>query len=150
MRHVRSRVSLVLVGRGPDEQMLREQVAALDLDERVRLEIGVSEDRLFELYRGALAVYNGALDEDYGYVTLEGFAAERPVVTLNDSGGPLEFVTDGQTGLVADPRPSSIAAAFDRIHGDRADAQRMGKAGKELIREKIPGWPEIVSRLLDR
>ena len=150
MKQTSSPVSLVLVGRGPDEQMLRDQVAALGLGGRVHFEIGVSDDRLFELYRGALAVYNGPLDEDYGYVTLEGFAAERPVVTLRDSGGPLEFVTDGQTGLVADPRPASIAAAFDRLSADRADAERMGKAGKELIRETIPGWPEIVARLLDR
>jgi glycosyltransferase involved in cell wall biosynthesis len=149
MKHVRSPVSLVLVGRGPDEQMLREQVVALGLGPRVRFEIGVSDDRLFELYRGALGVYNGPLDEDYGYVTLEGFAAERPVVTLDDSGGPLEFVTDGLTGLIVDPRPASIAAAFDRLHADRADAARMGKAGNELIRETIPGWPEIVARLLD-
>ena len=30
-----------------------------------------------ELYRGALGVYYGPFDEDFGYVTLEGFAAAR-------------------------------------------------------------------------
>ena len=54
-------------------------------------------------------MYYGPFDEDYGYVTLEGFAAHRPVVTLTDAGGPLEFVTDGETGLVTLPEPQAIA-----------------------------------------
>ncbi len=41
-------------------------------------EIGVSDERLHQLYLGALAVHYGPFDEDYGYVTLEGFAAHRP------------------------------------------------------------------------
>ena len=149
MRQVQAPITHVLVGRGPDEPALRDRVAALGLGDRVRFEIAVSEDRLHELYQGALAVYNGPFDEDYGYVTLEGFAAQRAVVTLTDSGGPLEFVTDGRTGLVVVPEPHAIAAAFDRLHTDRAAAARMGVAGNELLREVVPSWPEIVARLLD-
>ena len=107
MQHVRSAVTLVLVGKGPDEQALRDQVERLGLQQRVRFEIDVTDARLFQLYEEALAVYYGPFDEDYGYVTLEGFAADRPVVTLADSGGPLEFVVDGETGLVAAPEPKA-------------------------------------------
>ena len=85
----------------------------------MRFEIDVTDARLFQLYEEALAVYYGPFDEDYGYVTLEGFAADRPVVTLADSGGPLEFVADGETGLVAPPEPKAIADAFDRLFVDR-------------------------------
>ena len=42
----------------------------------------MSDERLLQLYREALGVYFGPFDEDYGYVTIEGFAASRPVVTL--------------------------------------------------------------------
>jgi glycosyltransferase involved in cell wall biosynthesis len=149
MQHVRTDVKLVLVGRGPDEQALRDRIARLGLDDRVRIEIGVSDERLFQLYLGALAVYYGPFDEDYGYVTLEGFAAERPVVTLTDSGGPLEFVVDGQTGLAAPPEPKAIAQAFDRLHTDRDLATRLGKAGGEHVRATVPRWPDVVARLLD-
>ena len=48
-------------------------------------------------------------------MTLEGFAAKRPVVTLTDSGGPLEFVERRGTGLVTPPEPRAIADAFDRL-----------------------------------
>ncbi len=148
MRHVRSPAKLVLIGRGPDEAHLREMVHAHGLDDRIRFEIGVSDERLYELYLGALAVYYGPFDEDYGYVTLEGMAAHRPIVTLTDSGGPLEFVEHEETGLIAEPQPKAIAQAFDRLYDDRAAAERMGKAGNAKVRADVPRWPEVVAQLL--
>ena len=147
MRHVKSGVRLVLVGRGPDEPALRELVRRHDLEDRVSFEIGVSDERLHQLYLGALAVSYGPFDEDYGYVTLEAFAAHRPVVTNTDSGGPLEFVEDGETGLVTLPDPPAIADAFDRLYGDRELARRMGERGDAVARDRVPSWPEVVARL---
>jgi glycosyltransferase involved in cell wall biosynthesis len=149
MRHVRTGVQLVLVGSGPDEPAIREQIRKLRLEDRVSLQVGLPDEALHRLYLGALGVYFGPFDEDYGYVTLEGFAARRPVVTLTDSGGPLEFVTDGDTGLVVPPQPKAIAEALDRLHADRALAARMGLAGQEKLRASVPDWPEVVARLLD-
>ncbi|HVF07141.1 MAG TPA: glycosyltransferase family 4 protein [Actinomycetota bacterium] len=149
MRHVTTGVRLVLVGRGPDEPALRSQVDRLGLGDRVSFEIGVSDERLCELYRGALGVYFGPYDEDYGYVTIEGFAASRPVVTLLDSGGPLEFVRDDETGLVRPAEARAIAEGFDRLWNDRDGAERMGREGHALVRAEVPRWPDIVTRLLD-
>lgn len=149
MRHVRSPVKLVLVGRGPDEEILRAAVAQHGLSDRVRMEIDVTDKRLQELYLTSLAVLYPPFDEDYGYVTIEGMAAERPVITCTDSGGPLEFVANGETGLVTPPEPEAIAAAIDRLHGDRAFAARLGAAGKARVREVVPSWPEVVERLLE-
>jgi glycosyltransferase involved in cell wall biosynthesis len=149
MRHVASDVRLVLVGRGPDEAELRAQADRLGVASKVTFEIGVSDERLLQLYREALGVYFGPFDEDYGYVTIEGLAASRPVLTLTDSGGPLEFVRDDETGLVRPPEPRAIAGALDRLAGDRAGAERMGRAGNALVRAEVPRWPDIVARLLD-
>jgi glycosyltransferase involved in cell wall biosynthesis len=148
MRHVRTDVRLVLVGSGPDEQALRGRIDEHGLGDRVAIEIAASDERLRELYTGALAVYYGPYDEDYGYVTLEGFAARRAVVTLSDSGGPLEFVDDGRTGLVAPPEPKAIAEAFDRLFRDRAEAARFGDAGRAVVEREVPAWPAVVDRLL--
>jgi glycosyltransferase involved in cell wall biosynthesis len=149
MAHVKSGVKLVLVGRGPDERALRDQIQRLNLGDKVSIEIGVSNERLHELYLGARAVYFGPYDEDYGYVTIEGFAAARPGVTTTDAGGPLEFVREGVTGLIAEPDPRAIAARFDELARDADGARRMGAAGNELVREVVPTWPQIVARLLD-
>jgi glycosyltransferase involved in cell wall biosynthesis len=129
--------------------MLRELVKRHGLGDRVSFEIGVSDERLHQLYLGALAVHYGPYDEDYGYVTLEGFAAHRPVMTCTDSGGPLEFVTDGETGIVTPPEPKAIADAFDRLYLDRALAKRLGAAGNAKLRATVPGWADVVARLLD-
>jgi glycosyltransferase involved in cell wall biosynthesis len=148
MRHVETPVKLVLAGRGPDERSLRTRIQRLGVDDRVRLEVGVSNDRLHELYLGALGVFFGPYDEDFGYVTIEGFASARPVVTLTDSGGPLEFVRDGETGLVAPPKAREIAVAFDRLWSDRETARTWGVAGKRLVLDRVPEWPTVVERLL--
>src|SRR5947207_2769223 len=84
-----------------------------------------------------------ALDRDYGYVTIEGMAAARPVVVTSDSGGPLEFVHDEVNGSVVDPEPEAIAAAFDRLFTDRQLAQRMGSAGRTFVTDHVPQWPEV-------
>jgi glycosyltransferase involved in cell wall biosynthesis len=148
MRHVTTPVKLVLVGSGPDEAALRDQADDRALRDRVRIEVRVSDERLQELYLTALGVVYAPFDEDYGYVTIEGFAAARPVVTLHDSGGPLEFVADGETGLVAEPDPKAIAEALDRLYVDREAARRWGAAGGRLVREVVPSWPEVVTKLL--
>jgi glycosyltransferase involved in cell wall biosynthesis len=149
MRHVKTGVKLVLAGGGPDEPAIRQQIAKHGLEQRVELAGRVPDERLHELYLGALGVYYGPFDEDYGYVTIEGFAAHRPVVTLTDAGGPLEFVTDQETGLVTPPEPEAIAHAFDVLFSNRPKAKTMGEAGSALIRERVPGWPEVVARLTD-
>ena len=149
MRHVKTGVRLVLVGGGPDEPAIREQIAKHGLERRIELAGRIPDERLHELYLGALGVYYGPFDEDYGYVTIEGFAARRPVVTLTDAGGPLEFVFDGETGLVTPPEPEAIAHAFDVLFSNRPLAQRLGEAGNALIRERVPGWPDVVARLTE-
>ena len=56
------------------------------------------------------AVVFPAFEEDYGLVTVEAFASGKAVITCRDSGGPAELVRDGETGLVCDPTPASLAA----------------------------------------
>lgn len=148
MRHVRGGVRLILAGSGPDEPRLRELVTSHGVGDRVEFAGRVSEDRLRELYRNALAVHYGPYDEDYGYVTLEGFAARRAVVTTEDAGGPLEFVEDGATGIVTPPDARSIADAFDGLAADRGRARRLGEAGHGRLLAEVPTWPEVVERLL--
>lgn len=148
MKHVRGGVRLVLVGTGPGEPELRRQVERAGLAGTVELAGSVSDQKLIDLYRGALAVYYGPYDEDFGYVTLEGIAAQRPVVVTTDSGGPLEFVRDGATGLVVEAKPRAIAAAFDRLAADPSYASEMGRAGRQVLKDSVPDWPDVVSKLL--
>jgi glycosyltransferase involved in cell wall biosynthesis len=148
MRHVQSGTRLVLVGGGPAEAEIRAQVERLGVGDRVHLAGSVPDQRLRELYRGALAVFYGPFDEDFGYVTLEAMAARRPVVVTTDSGGPLELVRDGETGVVVEPKPRAVAGAFDRLAADPDRAASLGRAGRMTLEETVPPWPDVVARLL--
>ena len=100
MAHVDRPLSLVLAGDGTERQNLEALAGRLGVADRVRFLGAVPDDELIELYAGAGVVAYVPFDEDFGYVTLESFLSAKPVVTLGDSGGPLEFVEDGVNGAI--------------------------------------------------
>jgi len=148
MRHVRSPVGAILAGTGGQLPACRELVAKLGLESRVRLLGPVDDEQLIAFYASSFAVFFGPVDEDYGYVTLEAMIAAKPVVTCTDSGGPTEFVVDGETGRVVEPEPRAVAEAIDTLWSDRARAARMGEAGRERHRALGITWPRALEALL--
>jgi glycosyltransferase involved in cell wall biosynthesis len=86
-------------------------------------------------------------DEDYGYIALEAFLSKKPVVTCADSGGPLEFVIDGENGRVVPPDGTALGAAVADLLADRKKASELGKRGFERVREIR--WENAVRALLE-
>jgi glycosyltransferase involved in cell wall biosynthesis len=151
MAHVRSNVRLVVAGAADGEHELAHfRHEAAPAGERVQADARwVSEDAKRDLLANCLGVVYMPFDEDsYGYPTLEAYHSGKPVITCSDSGGTLEIVEDGVTGLVAEPTPESLAAAVDRLAGDRAAAAAMGRAGRERIDELGISWDTVVEALL--
>jgi len=137
---------LVVVGEGTQDANLRRLAEELGLGDRVEFAGSVSDDRLLELYAGALGVVYAPFDEDYGYVTLEAFLARKPVVTARDSGGTLEFVQDGVNGFVCEPDAGAMAEAFSRLARDRGRASSLGDAGFE--RARLVTWDGVIETLV--
>lgn len=108
----------------------------------------ISHDEKLQQYAHARAVIYPPIDEDYGYVTLEAMLSSKPVLTCNDSGGPLEFVDDGITGLIAEPTAESFAKALDRIWSDKGFAQKAGESGREKYNGLGISWKKVVEALL--
>ncbi len=130
MPFTRSGIRAVIAGVGPELEANKALAARLGVAERIEFVGYVDEAQLIDLYSRALAVYYAPFDEDYGYVTLEAFLSGKAVVTARDSGGTLEFVKDGETGLVFDAQePASLAAALDRLMTTTGQAQALGEAG---------------------
>ena len=146
LAHADRSVRLLIVGEGPLRDRLAETATTAGVADRVTFAGGVDDDQLARLYAGALAVVFPPFDEDYGYVTLEAFLAHKPVVTTTDAGGPLEFVEDGVTGLVAEPAAEAIGAAIARLAADRARARTLGDAGYD--RARAITWDGVVARLM--
>ena len=99
-------------------------------------------------YANAIAVIYPPTDEDYGYITLEAMLASKPVITCTDSGGPLEFVSDRETGLIAEPTPEALAAAFDSLWENRRQAKTWGEAGRARYESLNLSWETVVKKLL--
>jgi glycosyltransferase involved in cell wall biosynthesis len=137
---------LVLAGDGPLRSALEETAAQLGVSSRVVFAGRVSDESLVELYAEALGVVYVPYDEDYGYVTLEGFLARKPMVTAADSGGTLEFVENGLNGLVCDPAAEAIGAAVNALSADRGRAARFGEAGFE--RARTVTWTGVIEKLV--
>ena len=134
-------IPVVVAGDGPDRGRL-EGLA----NGNVRFAGRVSEAELADLYARCLAVYYAPVDEDFGMVPYEAFLAEKPVITTTDAGGPLEIVTDRQTGLVCEPRAAALAEACGWLRGHVDDARTWGRAGKVLA-ERV-SWDDTIGRLL--
>lgn len=126
---------------------MQKRVAELNLVGRVVWEGLIPEDRKRRLYAECLGVVFPPLDEDYGYITLEAMLAKKPVLTTTDSGGPLEFVVDGETGLIVAPQPQALAEAMDMLWQDRIQAAKMGRAGHARYCDMGISWDNVVDVL---
>jgi glycosyltransferase involved in cell wall biosynthesis len=148
MRRVRGGARLKIAGTGPLAEELRKQIEGLGVADRVELLGFVSAEELVDLYAGCRAAYYAPLNEDYGYVTVEAHLSRKPVVTTTDAGGPLEFVTDGESGLVAEPNAEAIAAAIDRLWAlPPARLGEMGEAGRSRVEDIT--WDRVIDRLTE-
>ena len=125
-------ITLRISGTGEHEAELRDLAGR---DARIIFEGFVDDDRLEALYAGALGVVFCPVSEDYGYVTIEAFAHGKPVISCTDSGEPLQFVTDGETGLVVAPEANAIGQAMETLWSDRQAAQSMGTKAVEWPRK---------------
>ena len=93
-------------------------------------------EAVVELFRSARAVVVPSVWADpCPTVVLEAMAAGRPVVAAA-SGGILDMVVDGQTGLLVPPGDAAaLAKALASVLGDPGTASAFGVAGRDRARE---------------
>jgi glycosyltransferase involved in cell wall biosynthesis len=139
-------LEVVVAGEGPDRDRLESLARERGLNGRARFAGRVSPEELADLYGRCLAVYYAPVDEDFGMVPFEAFLAEKPVLTTTDSGGPLEIVSDRQTGLVVSPEAAELARAAGWLRAHREEAASFGRAGKAIASEVT--WERAIARLL--
>lgn len=147
----RNQVRLRFAGTADSPQYgerLKQLARELRVHSRVEWTGFISEEQKRDVYSRALAVLFPPFDEDYGYVTLEAMLASKSVITSEDSGGPLEFVLPGKTGLVTAPTPESLAAAMDTLWEDRELAKKLGRTARRHYNALGLSWAKVVKLLL--
>lgn len=94
---------LKVVGTGPMLAQLKQLVTQADQSglncQNITFEGSVTDDELFNLYAQAKALMYPVEDEDFGMVPIEAMGYGVPVIA-HASGGPLETIIDGKTGIL--------------------------------------------------
>jgi len=153
MAHATSDVHLIVAGAAESPADLEELEVARSASphpERITIiPTFIGEQQKIDLVNHSLACVYCPIDEDsYGYVTLEGAQAQKALLTTVDSGGILDLVIDGRSGIVCEPEPRSLAKAFDQLHRSRRTANQLGLGAHDRMHELGISWDHVLSRLL--
>jgi len=143
---------LLLVGGGELENAVREQVAALGLQERVRF-LGVRAD-VADILRASDVFVLSSRWEGNPMSVMEAMAAGLPVVSTAVGGVP-ELVQEGATGLLVPSEDAgALAQAMQALVDDPVRRQAMGAAARQHavahfdIRHTVRGYEQLYESLL--
>jgi glycosyltransferase involved in cell wall biosynthesis len=126
---------LLIVGDGPYLPVIAERIAALGLGDHVRL-AGYQERVADWLALMDALVMASYAHEGVPQAVLQALAMAKPVVATTVGGIP-EVITPEATGLLAPPKdPEALAQAMARVMVDGPLRERLGRQGKNLVREK--------------
>ena len=116
---------------GGSDRTLQDQVAVRGLTSHVTW-TGFIGDRA-AIYAGLDIVVAPAVDEGFGMTVVEAGAFGLPVIAARSGAFP-ELIRHGETGLLVEPGDAgSMARALQRLIGDAALCDRMGRAERTHV-----------------
>jgi glycosyltransferase involved in cell wall biosynthesis len=95
----------------------------------------VSERRKAELLSSAWVHASASLKEGWGLSVMEAAGYGVPTVGYRAAGGLAESVVDGETGLLVDSTPESLAAGLQQVLADAGLRRRLGRNAQLRARE---------------
>lgn len=118
---------LLIVGDGPQQESLRQEITQRGLQGRVML---AGQQEQPEHWMQAMDVFclPSYANEGVPQALMQAMAVGLPIVTTPVGAIP-EIIDDGRTGLIVTPRqPSELAAGLRRLMDDSVLARRLGDA----------------------
>jgi glycosyltransferase involved in cell wall biosynthesis len=100
---------------------------------------------LLDLFKACDIVAVPSRNEPFGIVILEGWSAEKPVVSTK-RGGPAEFVWHGVNGLQVDDTPDSVAWGLGTLLADHNRCRWMGRNGRAAV-DAAFSWDRIAQQV---
>jgi glycosyltransferase involved in cell wall biosynthesis len=131
---------LDIVGDGPERNRLKTLADALAVTPRVRFWGEYPDEDLPRRMADAdfLVLPSVTTEEMFGMVLLEAMAAGRPVITTAVPSGVREVNQAGVTGLEVPIRDvQALAAAMKSLADDPELRDRLGRAGKQRVRDRF-------------
>lgn len=137
---IKNGLSLKVFGKGfaGFEEEIKEKVAK---SSNIEFLGEVSDEKKNTLMAGAKAFVFASQDEDFGIIPVEAMMAGTPVIA-HKSGGPMETVVEGKTGLFFDEftveNLNSAVKKFEKTKFDHSAIARLAeKYGKERFKKEI-------------
>jgi len=144
MQYVKSDIRLYIAGTGPQEKQLKEMAKH---DDRIKFLGFINDEEVERYYADSLVIPYFPYDEDYGLITIEAMMHKKPVITTKDSGGPTEFVVNGETGFCTSFNAKAIGEKIDYLVNNPIEAERMGLQAYEKVKDIT--WENTVNQLLE-
>jgi glycosyltransferase involved in cell wall biosynthesis len=111
---------------------VRELITHYGLDNHIIL-TGYRKDVPAIMQLMDVIVHASIKPEPFGMVLIEGMAMGKPIVATKMA-GPLDIVTDGQTGILVEPGDiKNMATAVLRILAEKPLAKTMGRDGRDRV-----------------
>lgn len=131
----RIQCDLVIVGEGPQERDLRDQIDRLGLVDHVTLTGYLTGSDLTDCYREAtIFALPTSWNEGFPTVLTEAMDAGLPIVTTPIRGGA-DHLVPGENAIFVEPRDvKGLASAIETLVADRDLRARMAAANRERIR----------------
>jgi glycosyltransferase involved in cell wall biosynthesis len=138
---------LNIYGRGPDESYLRDLIAFVRLQDRVRLRGHVDDVRTIWAENQLLVMASSG--EGKPLALTEAMLCGRPAV-VTDVGGNAELITEAVTGFVAESATlASLGKALERAWQQKEHWDVMGcRAHRIMMKRLQPPPEELLARLL--
>eukprot|EP00184_Porphyridium_aerugineum_P005334 CAMPEP_0184700954 /NCGR_PEP_ID=MMETSP0313-20130426/17270_1 /TAXON_ID=2792 /ORGANISM="Porphyridium aerugineum, Strain SAG 1380-2" /LENGTH=473 /DNA_ID=CAMNT_0027160835 /DNA_START=236 /DNA_END=1657 /DNA_ORIENTATION=- len=126
---MRPDAKFVIVGDGYMKADLERRAFTLGVSHAVKFLGSMKGQPLIDLFKACDVVAIPSRNEPFGIVTLEAWAASKPVV-VTKSGGPREFVWHDNDGYLVDTEPGGMSWGIANIFLNFAHAKYMGSRGR--------------------
>jgi len=147
-RQVDAPVELLIIGNGPERDKLSKLARDLGLAQDVRFTGFLSHRETEAEILGGDVFCLPAWREAFGVVYLEAMAVERPTIGCRGQ-GPSDFITDGTTGYLVEPKSAeSIRDVLQAIIDDPCDAARVAAAGRSKVFAQLT-WRQNAATMLN-
>jgi teichuronic acid biosynthesis glycosyltransferase TuaC len=127
-------VALHIAGEGPEHARLAARIAALGVQDRVRLLGPLPHDSLPPLLAAADVMALASASEGLANAWVEAVASGTPIVITN-AGGAAELVTSPVVGRIADRTPAAFAEAIAALLAAPPDPHTVRRAAESFTWE---------------
>ncbi len=147
-KHPKLPLKLMIVGSGSLEDMLKQQVKGLGIQDQTTFISHVPYSEIVDYYNMLNVFVALSRSESFGVSVIEAGACELPVV-VSDVGGLPEVVEDQVTGFVVDAEDNQkVESAIEKLVLNQDLRKQMGNNARQSVLKRY-NWQDNVSQMIE-